>query len=276
MQGFFFENTHANLIDLTLDGGSGVVKAWKDGTKLYIASPGETYFPVDSTGIFSNFSNVISFNFSNINTSLVEKMSGLFSGCSSIERFDLSNFDISSVTNMSYMFIGCSNLTSINLSNFDTSSVTNMTSIFSGCSSLVSINLDNWDLRYVSDILGIFASCTSLTTISCRNWKLPSAFSNWLFRYASGNNSPITTIDVTGWDLSNTTSLHGLFADGASLTNIVGIETWDLSNVSDVSDMLYGCTGLNNQTYYARTQNDADKLNNSTNKPSNLVFTVRG
>ena len=38
--------------------------------------------------------------------------------------------------------------------------------------------------------------------------------------------------------------------------------------------MFSSCSGLENQVLHARTQADADKLNNSSNKPSGLTFTV--
>ena len=109
---------------------------------------------------------------------------------------------------------------------------------------------------------------------------MPATFTHWLFRSWGGRTS-IETIDVTGWDLSNTTDISGLFAtsglNGTNLKNIIGLDTWDLSNVTTLNDMFSGCTGLENHEFYVRTQADADRLNNRTvtGVPADRSFVVK-
>ena len=131
-------NSHANIVDLTNQGGSGVVKAWVNGTKLYIASPGETYFPTLSGSIFSEFTNVTNITFNNINTSSVTSMNSMFKGCSSLTSIDLSKFNISNVLNMEEMFDGATSLVTIEVgSTWNTTNVTSSNNMFNNCSSLV-------------------------------------------------------------------------------------------------------------------------------------------
>ena len=64
--------------------------------------------------------------------------SSWFSSCSNLISCDFTWLDTSRVTSMSNMFSGCSGLVSLDVSNFNTINVTNMSSMFSGCSGLVS------------------------------------------------------------------------------------------------------------------------------------------
>ena len=59
------------------------------------------------------------------------------------------------------------------------------------------------------------------------------------------NNSQVSTLDLSSFDTSNVTNTDFMF-HGSSVT-----------------------------TGYARTQTDADKLNNSSSKPSTLTFVVK-
>ena len=109
-------NEHADLIDLTEEDGSGIVKGWIENNKLYIASPGVIYFPQDSNSFFADFSNVSKINFNNINTSEVTGMLSFFSGCSSLTSVDLSRFDTSNIHSFDKFFYGCESLQNLDLS----------------------------------------------------------------------------------------------------------------------------------------------------------------
>ena len=156
-------NTHANLIDLTDPNGSGMVKGWIENNKLYIASPGITYFPQNSSGLFMNFTALQTINFNNINTSNVTLMPGMFQGCSSLVTLDLSNFDTSNVTIMNVMFQNCSSLTTLDLSSFDTRNVTSIWNMFYNATLLTTIYVSNsWSTASLTSSMDMFGGCTSL------------------------------------------------------------------------------------------------------------------
>ena len=264
---------------------------------------------VSMSNMFYN-SKTTNIDTSSFNTSNVTNMNLMFGGCSSLTDIDVTEFDTSNVTNMTAMFSECSSLTEINVTNFDTSNVTYMQAMFGGCSSLTELNLSNFDLRGASSFSAIsgnmFMGTTSLKKIIMKNWKLPADMSHALFRNGATNSSPIEEIDVTGWDLSNTTNADGMFAangsnglGGKGLKRIIGLDTWDTSHITSMSQMFQGlsslttldlstfnttnvtgmdsmfsgCTSLT--TGYARTQADADIFNNSSNKPSGVTFAVK-
>jgi surface protein len=49
----------------------------------------------------------------------------------------------------------------------------------------------------------------------------------------------IDELDVTGWDLSKTTDIQGLFADSKT-KKIIGLNTWDTSNITNIIQLFYG------------------------------------
>ena len=233
----------------------------------------DTQEVVNMTAMFGETSTLADVDISYFDTSKVTDMTAMFWKGLGFTELDLSSFDTSNVTNMSYMFEFNPNLTRINLkglntskvtdmnvmfygdtslveldlSGFDTSNVTGMAALFYDCSSLVKLNLDNWDLSNVTNLgilSGTLYGTSSLKEISCKNWILPVIAENGFFRILSGANSPIEKIDVTGWDLSKTTSILGLFADGANLKEIIGLDTWDTSNIENMTYVFDNCSSI--------------------------------
>ena len=115
---------------------------WKDYrsaiTKAVFVSDGGTkvILPSDSSCLFNEMADLVSIDFSGVDTSNVTDMNGMFWGCSGLTSLDVSGFDTSKVTDMRMMFSGCSSLASLDLSRFDTSMVENMWGMFYISSSL--------------------------------------------------------------------------------------------------------------------------------------------
>lgn len=53
-----------------------------------------------------------------------------------------------------------------------------------------------------------------------------------------------TTINVSGWNISNATDLSEMFANCKSLQEIIGLETWNMSNAENIMGMFYYCKDL--------------------------------
>ena len=156
-------NAHNDLIDFTASGGQGMVKGWIENNKLYIASPGIIYFPVNSQGLFNSFTALQTINFGNVNTSLVTDMGGMFHNCSSLTYLDLTKFNTENVSSMAEMFGGCSNLSILDLSSFTTSSLNVTAQMFQNCSSLTTIYVNSsWDVSGANASAQMFYNCTSL------------------------------------------------------------------------------------------------------------------
>ncbi len=233
-------NTHSDAIDITDANGEGVVKTWIDGTKMYIVSPGATYFPQDSGGMFVNFTNVTSITFDNINTSVVTNMGSMFSGCNSLTDIDLSGFDTSNVISMGSMFINCSSLENIDLSYLDTSSVINMNGMFSNCTNLESVNVSGLGSNTLSGAY-LFNENTSLKTIIMQDFNFGSAVA--LGGYFGDRAPVLEMVDLSNAKAPNTTNIISMFHDLTSLTT-VNMSGMDLSSVRDMINLFGGCTSL--------------------------------
>lgn len=261
-------NTHQDLIDLTAEGGSGVVKAWIENNKLYIASPGETYFPVISSSLFSGFSAVTKINFNNVNTSYVEQMAVMFQNCRSLESIDLHSFDTSNVVDMQSMFSSCSNLTDIDLSYLNTESIRLMSGMFQGCTMLLNVNLSglggdnlissylfspnlnieridmsNFNFGTQTSLSGMFSDISSLEEIILKdaNTSNVTDMTGVINRLTN-----LTTLDIRGIDTSNVVSFQAAFAYNPNLTTIRGLEELDTTSAENMNSMFFADSSLTN------------------------------
>ena len=215
---------------------------------LTIVANGKIAFPEDSSELFyfgkqvgcsEYISNLKIIQFDNsIDTSSVTNMHNMFKGCK-VTTLDLSGFDTSKVTNMSSMFDG-SKAAALDLSSFDTSEVVDMNSMFAW-SKTTTLDLSSFDTSNVTNMAGMFVY------------------------------SKATMLDLSGFDTSNVTNMGSMFQNSQA-TEIKGLNKFNTSNVTDMSAMFRSSKVT---TGYARTQNDVDKFNNSSGKPSGLTFVVK-
>ena len=265
-------NTHSNLIDLTASGGEGVVKAWIENNKLYIASPGATWFPVDSSGLLSNFDAVTTINFNNINTSQVTNMMGMISHLPLLTSIDLSKFDTSNVTTMSAMFTGNTSLQSIDLSNLDVGNLTNMVAMFDGCTNLVSVNLSNLNTTNLTYLNSTFSSCSSLTTVNLTNFNTTNVTS---YTNMFGGCTSLTTLDLSSFTISSGSSVHAMFTNDSSLTTIYVSNLWNPNNLAGYG-IFEGCTSIvgGSGTTYDSSHVDDDyaKVDGGQSNPGYLTL----
>jgi len=126
----------------------------------------------DLSGLFMGCSNLLNVDFSNFNSSSLITMQSMFYNCESIESIDLSNFNTSLVIDMSYLFYGCEKLQSIYLSNINTSKVENMAYMFSECKSLVSLDLSYFDTSSLTNMDDMFNNCKALILLDISNFNL--------------------------------------------------------------------------------------------------------
>ena len=204
----------------------------------------------DIQGLFGDANNLKKITGMNTwDTSKITSFSNLFYNCYSLTDFDVSHFDTRNVTDMTVMFNNCQSIKNLNLSNFNTSKVTNHPAMFYGCTNLETLNLDNWDVSKTNGSGAggsMLYGTTKLKTLSVKNWKLPQAYTYVFSITWGGSSSPIETIDVTGWNLSNTTDIQGLFGDSYNLKTIVGLNTWDTSKITNFNHLFYNCRNLTN------------------------------
>ena len=123
------------------------------------------HFPVDSSYLFSNFTNLKSIDFSGFDTSRVKNMSYMFLHCESLEELNLDRFNTSNVTDMSYMFAFCGNLKKVNLRSFNTSKVKYMDYMFYGLWEMTGLDLSYFNMANVTSTDYMFHHMTNLLTL---------------------------------------------------------------------------------------------------------------
>ena len=170
-----YDLTNITWIDYSED-GDGSVKAWLDGTELYIGGyekiiAGELQYAFDGGVKIDRITGL-----DMLDTSRTYNMRYMFCNCGSeseVFTLDLgNNFDTSNARNMSNMFNFCgqkSPVFTLNLGNkFDTSHVAYMDYMFNGCgeeSLVFTLDLgDKFDTSRVADMRAMFENCGSKST----------------------------------------------------------------------------------------------------------------
>ena len=237
----------------------------------------DTSSVVNMNCMFESCSSLTSLDLSNFDTSNMTNTydpsrpyrNSMFQGCKSLTELDLSSFDTSGMTDMSGMFKDCSSLKTLDLSSFDTSNVISMASMFERCSNLTKLDLSGFDTSNVTKMDQMFYYCYNLTELDLSSFDTSNVTSiSRMFYYCRR----FKTLDLSGFDTSSVTNMNNMFGWCSSLTEL-DLSSFDTSNVTMMYDMFEWCDKLS--AAYARTQTDADKFNNSRNKPSNVNFIVK-
>ncbi|MBQ9667402.1 MAG: BspA family leucine-rich repeat surface protein [Prevotella sp.] len=220
--------------------------------------------------MFAGCKALTSIDVSPLNTEKVTDVSGMFSGCSSLTELDLSTFDTRSVTKTAKMFYNCPQLTTIYITTlWDVTGVTaaNSTQMFDGCSLLKGSNgtayaqenngggayavADGEAKGYLSYRPYVFLTDGTLTFINDGNrrqrtgvttydLKAAGAQPAWTADAASISN---VTIDPS-FAFTRPTSTRSWFEGMSALKDIEGIGNLNTEEVTNMSAMFSGCTGL--------------------------------
>ena len=269
------QRTYSGWEDIEADGW-GMALTDRDSTdpvtsKMCTSIGGK---PVVSLSAAFVNSKATSIDLSSFDTSNVKNMTETFryvgQDASEIELIDIEYLDTSNVTNMTAIFHNYGLRTTapidLDLTKWDTHSVTEFDYAFTyfgkDSTDKINLNISGWDLRNVSSFSYVFSTMgektpevyANLSNIKLDPTKLTSL--RYLFaEFASGSKK--TILDVTGWDTSGVTDLNTTFSKFGSNTcsgiannrcdnvldttpgivsKIIGLDTWDLSNVTDYAN----------------------------------------
>jgi len=162
----------------------------------------------------------------------------------------LSNFNTSSCTRMDRMFNRCSDLTSLDLSSFDTSNVTNMNAMFEKCYDLTSLDLSSFDTSNVTDMNSMFRELTNMPILDLSNFDTSLVTDMWAMFYRTINVTDIIGIENFNIEALNQTDHLQYFFSGGTLPTArydALLINWD---AQDPLDNMYSID-LGNSTYTA-------------------------
>ena len=233
---------------------------------LHIYNPegGKVVAPVDSTNLFGNLT-IVKLNLQGLDTSQVKYATGMFRNNYYMTDLNVSSFVTSRFESMESMFEKCNGLTNLDVSKFDTSNATNMFRLFFNCNHIKTLNIEKWNTSNVNIMGYMFANCSSLQSISLKN--LDTSSCNDFFDMF-GNCISLTSLDVSQFKTSNVKSSAWMFYNTTSLKELKGFESWDLSQVNNISWM-FADSGLS-EIHFPKA-GDILAINDVFNTCANLV-----
>lgn len=90
---------------------------------------------------------------------------------------------------------------------------------------------------------------TSVTTVSVNGGKVKPFSTTWGNSYDNrpvfgmpwtSNSDTLTSVDLSAYDISGYDTLQGMFRNRRNLTTIKGLDKWDTSNITELSNMFLG------------------------------------
>ena len=205
--------------------------------------------PTAVTYLFANLTQLSEFiDLNNFNTSSVTYMAYWFDQTSALSTPDLSTFVTSNVFSMDYMFQN-SGVTNLDLSDWDVSKVTSFWSMFRRATSLITLNLTDWGVNRTASTVNMssmFTGTTALANLTLTNFKTTNV-TNMGFMF---ENSGVTNLDLSDWDVSKVTSFWSMFRRATSLITL-NLTDWGVNRTAstvNMSSMFTGTTALANLT----------------------------
>ncbi len=222
----------------------------------------------DMSYLFQNNTKLNNLNMLSIDTNNVTTMSNMFNAAYAITNLDLSNFDTSKVTNMTNMFGSMIGLLELNITSFNTSNVTNMNYMFTNVAKIKTLDVSSFNTEKVTTMTQMFGYTYSLESLDLSNFNT-SNVKSMAVMFAS---TTAQSLNLTSFDTTKVTTMSRMFNYNSKLETI-DLSSFDTTSVTDVTKMFTQSNKIT--TAYAKTQIDADKFNNSSEKAANVNFIVK-
>ena len=187
-------------------------------------------------------SKATSIDVSSVDTSEVISFYQTFANTTNLSEIDISNFDTRNSNNFMLMFDG-SGVEKLDLHYIEFAvNTSRISSIVSNTPNLTEVNMDGWDISKTDSSSGnIFFHTYALKKVSARYWTMPASFTHKISRAWGGGVGYFEEFDATGWNTSATTDLTGAFANSTAMKKLIGINTWNMSSLTNISQMILGC-----------------------------------
>ncbi len=153
-------------------------------------------------------------------------------------KIDVSSFDTSNVTDMATMFYNTPASEIVGLDALNTGKVTNMSLMFTGASA-TTLDVSSFDTSKVTSMFGMFAG-TKVTNLDVSSFDTSNVtdMSSMFFK------TLFTTLDLSTFDTSNVTDMNSMFGDSSLLKTIYVSDKFNVSKVTESTEMFKGATSL--------------------------------
>lgn len=218
----------------------------------------------DLSNWFANMPSVKSIDLSGVDLSHVTNINDMFYNDPNLESVNLSGAKFGNITTANSVFNSDPKLTTVNMSGTDLSQVHGANAWFSGDSALTDLDFSNVTFPAELTNTFLYANNDNLKNVNLAGAKNVTA--DFLRAYVkalgnsgatlidlSGNNFTINKesltdlsslfanmpnlkeVNVTGLVTDKAENVSRMFYNDSALTTIVGLDTWDTSNVTDMS-----------------------------------------
>ncbi|WEV72233.1 BspA family leucine-rich repeat surface protein [Bifidobacterium sp. ESL0790] len=179
----------------------------------------------------------------NWDTSNVVSMEQMFQDDSALENLDgISNWNVPKLERITQMFLEAKSIDHLDLSAWRSNVLAGIRYAFYDMAALKSLDVSNWNVAGVDDMYGTFQGDSLLSELKgLDTWNASSALNNMAEMFT--NDSALTSVDLSGWDLSGVTHMNELFFGDGSLKTIKGLNK-KTGQLADAGQAFFGCESL--------------------------------
>ena len=140
---------------------------------------------------------------------------------------------------MSQAFRNCENLIVTAIDAPDLSLCSSVERMFQDCKGIMTLDVSKWNTSTISDFGEMFEDSNLISLIGADDLDMSSATRlDFMFQ-----NTDVQSLNLSSWDISNVTTLSGMFNTCDKLANI-NLSGWNLASVADMSSMFINCTKI--------------------------------
>lgn len=215
-------------------------------------------------GVFS-YSKLNDLDLSSWKPSSADKIIYLFNGAE-IPNVNLSGWKFGSDASISHSFDNAK-INEVNLTGWEFSNNTKLNQIFAFSKVDAFVGISDWNTSNVVDMNGLFNNAQT-KDIDLRKWDTSNVKDMSYMFY--GLDSSLLNDSLLQFNTSNVESMYSMF--GSSKGTLLDLRNFDTSNVVD-TDRMFADSEV--KEVYVRSQDDTNKLSNSSYNPEGLIFTIK-
>lgn len=214
----------------------------------------EQIVPISCVNMFKNCKQLTTIQgLQNIVMNYCTNCHGMFYACNALQSIDCSNWYTYNVEDMQRMFYVCYALKDIiGLNNLDVSNVKNMKYMFCGLEQFTDLDISKWNAPKCEDADHMFSSFLKPGDEHYNGFvriNAPNLFRNGCVKYLRSMfeaNHELKYVNISNWNVSNVTDMSQMFNGCRQLKSIGNLSKWDVSNVVNMRLMFKECCSLDN------------------------------